>query len=511
MAVPIVGSTYDAVVVGAGPNGLSAAICLAREGLSVLVMEAESTAGGGCRSEQSTLPGFVHDPCSTVHPLGMSSPFFKSLELERDGLEWIEPPACVAHLLADGTAVLMEKSLTATAERLGRDGEEYVRLLGPFVESFERLMAMILGPLRMPADPWLLARFGWTALQSLQHVARQRFQGEAAPALLAGIAAHAMLPLDRAATTSFALVLGAAAHAVGWPLAKGGSQAISDALVASLRRFGGELVVGERVTQRSRLPNARAYVFDVTPRQLLDLLGDAMPRRYARRLERFRYGPGVFKMDWALDGPIPWKDPRCRQVGTVHLSGSFADVSAAEAAVHAGGIAALPFTLLVQPSLFDPSRAPPGAHTAWAYCHVPQASEWDVSAAIEAHIERFAPGFGKLVRARHCKNAQDMQRFNQNYVGGDINGGLADIGQLLFRPVMRLDPYATALDDVFLCSSSTPPGGGVHGMCGYWAAQSVLRKRFRDLHGAKLRLTRDRLTPYRDVIVPDRTAAARTV
>jgi phytoene dehydrogenase-like protein len=512
--VPIVSSTYDAVVVGAGPNGLSAAICLAREGLSVLVMEAESTAGGGCRSEQSTLPGFVHDPCSTVHPLGMSSPFFRSLALERHGLEWIEPPACVAHLLADGTAVLMERSLAATAEQLGRDGEEYVRLLGPFVRSFERLMAMILGPLRMPADPLLLARFGWTALQSLQHVARQRFHDAAAPALLAGIAAHAMLPLDRAATTSFALVLGAAAHAVGWPLAKGGSQAITDALLASLRRFGAEIALGERVTMRARLPPARAYLFDVTPRQLLGILGDTMPERYARRLARFRYGPGVFKLDWALDGPIPWSDPRCSTAGTVHLSGSLADVSAAEAAVHGGRMADRPFTLLVQPSLFDPSRAPAGSHTAWAYCHVPHASDQDASSAIEAHVERFAPGFRKLIRARHGKNARDMQRFNQNYVGGDINGGLADLGQLLFRPVTRLDPYATAVDDVFLCSSSTPPGGGVHGMCGYWAAQSVLRKRFRDVERqdrSHLRLTRDRLTADGDVIVPDRTDAAHTI
>jgi phytoene dehydrogenase-like protein len=505
------GSMYDAVVVGAGPNGLSAGIALAREGLSVLVIEAEHQAGGGCRSEALTLPGFVHDPCSTVHPLGMSSHFFRSLRLERHGLEWIEPPACVAHLLKDGTAVLMEKSLTATAQRLGRDGPQYVDLLAPFVDRFQRLMEMILGPLRLPADPLLLARFGWTALQSLHRVARHRFSGEAAPALLAGIAAHAMLPLERAGTASFALVLGAAAHAVGWPIAKGGSQAISDALVESLRGFGGELVLGQRITRKSQLPNARAYLFDVTPRQLLEILGDVMPAHYARRLSRFRYGPGVFKMDWALDGPIPWRDPRCRQAGTVHLSGSLNDVSAAESSVHAGGIAARPFTLLVQPSSFDPSRAPPRAHTAWAYCHVPHGSACDASAAIEAHVEHFAPGFRRLIRARHSRNARDMQRFNQNYVGGDINGGLADIGQLLFRPVLRSDPYATALEDVFLCSSSTPPGGGVHGMCGYWAAQSVLRKRFPDVRRAQLGLARDRLAADGDVVVPDRTAAARAI
>jgi phytoene dehydrogenase-like protein len=499
------------VVVGAGPNGLSAAIVLAREGLSVLVIEAEAEAGGGCRSEASTLPGFIHDPCSTVHPLGMSSPFFRSLRLERHGLEWIAPDACVVHLLSDGAAVLMEKSLASTAERLGEDGPEYERLLAPFVERFDRLMAMILGPLRLPADPLLFARFGLTALQPLQWAARQRFRGEAAPALLAGIAAHAMLPLDRAATTSFALVLGAAAHAVGWPIAKGGSRAISHALVESLRGFGGELTLSQPITRRAELPRARAYLFDVTPRQLLDIFGDAMPSPYARRLARFRYGPGVFKIDWALAGPIPWKNPLCREAPTVHLAGSLAEVSAAEAAVHAGAIAGRPFTLLVQPTLFDPSRAPSGAHIAWAYCHVPHGSTWDASVAIETQIERFAPGFRRLIRARSQKNACDMQRFNRNYIGGDINGGLADLGQLLFRPVTRADPYATALEDVFLCSSSTPPGGGVHGMCGYWAAQSVLRKRFRDIQPASSRDARNGLTADRDIVVPDRADAARTV
>jgi phytoene dehydrogenase-like protein len=488
---------YDAVVVGAGPNGLSSAIVLARAGLSVLVIEGESKAGGGCRSEALTLPGFVHDPCSTVHPLGMSSYFFKSLALEQYGLEWVQPGACVAHLLTDGTAVLMDRSLAVTADRLGRDGPAYAQLLAPFVEHFDRLMAMILGPLRVPSDPLLLGRFGWTALQSLRRVARQRFRDQAAPALLAGIAAHAMLPLDRSATASFALVLGAAAHAVGWPLARGGSQSLSDALVACLQHHGGELVLGERVTRLDRLPKARAYLFDVTPRQLLGIVGGAMPRAYARRLERFRYGPGVFKMDWALDGPIPWQDPHCRQAATVHLSGSLADITAAEAAVHAGKIAERPFTLLVQPSLFDPSRAPPSAHTAWAYCHVPHGSTGDASAAIEAHVERFAPGFCRLIRARSMKNAADMERFNQNYIGGDINGGLADLGQLLFRPVTRLDPYATAIDDVFLCSSSTPPGGGVHGMCGYWAAQTVLRKLFPEVKRAGEALVPHALNPCR--------------
>lgn len=473
-------AAYDAVVVGAGPNGLSAAIALARAGLSTLVIEGEQQPGGGCRSQALTLPGFVHDTCSTVHPLGMSSHFFASLGLERFGLQWVHPPVGLAHLLSDGTPIILEKSLTATANALGEDGPAYTRLLEPFVQSFDRLMWMILGPLRPPKDPLLLARFGASALTSLSHLCRSRFSGSAAPALLAGMAAHAMLPLSWLATTSFALVLGAAAHAVGWPLARGGSQAIATALVACLRALGGEVVLGEPVRSRAQLPRARAYLFDVTPRQLLAILGPELPRGYARRLGRFRYGPGVFKMDWALSEPIPWKDPRCRSACTVHLSGTLDEVSRSEAAVHAGAIAERPFTLLVQPSLFDPSRAPPGQHTAWAYCHVPHGSPWDGTAVLEAHVERFAPGFRDVILARAAKSAVAMERFNPNYVGGDINGGSADITQLLTRPIVSLRPYATGIENVFLCSSSTPPGGGVHGMCGYWAAQSALQRIFPD-------------------------------
>jgi phytoene dehydrogenase-like protein len=498
-------SSYDAVVVGAGPNGLAAAILLARAGLSTLVVEAESSFGGGCRSQELTLPGFVHDTCSSVHPLGMTSPFLAGLGLERYGLEWIEPPGCVTHLLSDGTAVLMERSLEATAERLGRDGPAYIRLFQPFVAQFDRLMAMILGPLRFPSDPLLMSRFGLAALQSLRHLTRQRFAGEAAPALLAGIAAHAMLPLDRAATASFALVLGAAGHAVGWPLALGGSTSITRALVSCLRDLGGELVLNERIEHRAQLPRARAYLFDLTPRQVLGIVGDAMPRDYARRLEHYRYGPGVFKLDWALSAPIPWRDPLCLRASTVHLSGTLDEVSAAERRVHDGSVDARPFTLLVQPSLFDASRAPPPAHTAWAYCHVPNGSTWDATEAIESHIEHFAPGFRSVILARASKNAMQMQQFNQNYVGGDINGGLADVTQLLFRPVTRVDPYATAIDNVFLCSSSTPPGGGVHGMCGYWAARSVLRKLFPEHLSRAL----ETLTPQHSAPTYDKRSAAQ--
>lgn len=476
---------YDAVIVGAGPNGLGAAVALAREGLSTLVIEACATAGGGCRSSALTLPGFVHDPCSAVHPLGAASPFFRSLGLERHGLTWVDSPALLAHILPDGRAVCLERSLESTAAKLGPDGDAYRELMAPFVARFDDLYMAVLGPLHLPKDPLLLARFGLLALRSLRGLAAGRFSQAPARALLGGIAAHAMLPLDATATASFALVLAIAGHAAGWPIARGGSQAIADALVACLREHGGELQVGRTVTSLAELPRARAYLFDVTPRQLLAIAGDRLPQGYRRRLERFRYGPGVYKMDWALKGPIPWRDPACARACTVHLSGSIDDIDAATHAVHAGGIAERPFVLLAQPTLFDPTRAPEGMHVAWAYCHVPHGSTLDASAAIEAHIERWAPGFRDLIVARSTRDALEMQRYNANYVGGDINGGQADLWQLFTRPVARVDPYSTPADDIFLCSSSTPPGGGVHGMCGYWAARSVLARvfgrRMRDL------------------------------
>ena len=469
----------DVVVVGAGPNGLAAAIALARAGLTTLLVEAEHTPGGGARTEELTLPGYRHDVCSTVHPLGAASPFFRSLKLERFGLSWIHPPAPLAHVLSEGEVVVLERSVADTAERLGRDGPAYRSLMEPFAERFDELAPMVLAGLRVPRSPLLLARFGLVALRSMCGLARGRFREPAAGALLAGIAAHSMVPLDAAGTASFALVLGAAGHAVGWPIAPGGSEAIVSALLASYKEAGGELATGVRVSSLGDLPRARAYVLDVTPRQLLAIAGERFTPGYRRALERYRYGPGIFKMDWALSEPIPWRDPACRRAATVHLSGDLAHIALAEAMAHRDGVADSPFVLLVQPSLFDPGRAPPGRHTAWAYCHVPHGSDRDLTASFEALVERFAPGFKDCVLARRATTARDLERHNPNNIGGDIAGGMSDLRQLFFRPVVSLDPSATSAPDVFLCSSSTPPGGGVHGMCGYWAARSVMRKVFR--------------------------------
>jgi phytoene dehydrogenase-like protein len=468
----------DAVVVGAGPNGLAAAIVLARAGRRVVVLEGEDTPGGGCRSAELTLPGFVHDTCSTVQALALASPFMKALPLEDHGLELAHPDAPLAHPLDDGTAVVLERSIEATAAGLGPDARAWRRLLGPLVRDSDALFRELLGPLRPPRRPLPMARFGLSAIRSTHALARSRFEGERARALLAGCSAHSMLSMRTPASAAFGLVLLMTAHAVGWPVARGGSQRLADALVDHLRSLGGTVETGRRVESLDELgPGAAPVLLDVTPRQLLRIAGGRLPERYRRRLSRYRYGPGIFKLDWALDGPIPWTAPEAARAGTVHLGGTLDEIAASEDAVARGEHSERPFVLLVQATPFDRSRAPEGKHTVWAYCHVPNGSARDMTPAIEAQIERFAPGFRDLIAARSAMDSAEVERRNPNYVGGDINAGLQDVRQLFTRPVARPVPYSTPLPGVFLCSASTPPGGGVHGMGGYWAARAALRSR----------------------------------
>jgi phytoene dehydrogenase-like protein len=472
-------STPDAVVVGAGPNGLAAAITLARAGRSVLVVEASPTVGGGTRSAELTLPGFVHDVCSTVHPLGVASPFFKTLALRDHGLEWVFPEVEAAHP-DDGPAVLLQRSLEATAEGLGADGDAYRRALAPFVEAADRLVPDLLAPLwPLPRHPLLMARFGWKAMASARSAARRLFRGERARGFFAGLGAHSILPLESAFTAGFGYVFSLLGHAAGWPVARGGSQRIADALASCLRSLGRAVETGRRVTSLEELPPARAMLLDLTPRQIVRIAGRRLPARYRRALERYRYGPAAFKLDLALSGPIPWKDPACARAATVHLGGTLDEIAAAERAPHAGQSAQRPFVLLAQQSLFDATRAPAGSHTAWAYCHVPHGSTLDVTDRIEAQIERFAPGFRELILARHVTTPTALERYDENYVGGDIAGGSAAFPQLFLRPGARLVPYATPDPRLFICSSSTPPGAGVHGMCGYHSARVVLERALR--------------------------------
>ena len=470
----------DAVVVGAGPNGLAAAITLARAGCSVTVLEAEDTAGGGCRSAELTLPGFVHDVCAAIHPLGASSPVFSGLPLADHGLRWAHPDAPAAHPLPDGRAAVLERSLPATADGLGGvDGRAWRRLVGPLVDHWDDLTDSILGPmLRVPRHPVTLTRFGLRAVRPAAALARRRFEGEAARGLFAGLAAHAILDLGSPLTSSFGLTFAASGHAVGWPAAAGGSQRLTDALVSYLGTLGGTVETGQRVTSLADLPPARAVLFDLTPRQVAAIAGARLHRRLRRRLNRFRYGPASFKIDYALDGPVPWTAAGCHRAGSVHVGGTLDEVVAAERDVVEGRHPERPYVLTAQPSRFDPTRAPAGRHTFWAYCHVPRGSTVDVTAAVEAQIERFAPGFRDLVLARHTMFPADLERHNANNVGGDVAGGSHGGLQLVARPRLALDPYRLAIDglDAYLCSSSTPPGAGVHGMCGWWAAQSALER-----------------------------------
>ncbi|MGD0385880.1 MAG: NAD(P)/FAD-dependent oxidoreductase [Solirubrobacteraceae bacterium] len=466
----------DAVVVGAGPNGLAAAIELARSGRSVHLIEGSERIGGGTRTAELTLPGFHHDVCSAVHPLALGSPFLRTLPLREHGLELLQPPVQAAHPLDDGTAVLLQRSLDETAEALGADARAYRALVGHFAREWDRLAEFVLAPAtRPPRSPLLAARFGALGATPAELCARTVFRTPAARALLGGMAAHSMRPLSAPGTTAFALVLLALGHACGWPVARGGSERIAVAMRAELEALGGTLECDRPIASLHELPPSRAVLFDVTPRQLLAIAGDALPARYRAALARYRYGPGVFKVDYALSGPVPWTAPAAREAGTVHLAGPLRDIAASERAVARGETAPRPYVLAAQQSLIDGSRAPAGSHTLWAYCHVPNGSNVDMTQAIERQIERFAPGFGDLVLARATRDPAALEAENPNCVGGDIGGGLASLWQVLARPTLRANPYTTPNPRLLLCSSSTPPGGGVHGMCGFHAARAALR------------------------------------
>jgi phytoene dehydrogenase-like protein len=467
--------TPDAVVVGSGPNGLAAAITLAEKGRSVLLLEAAETAGGGTRTLELTLPGFLHDICSTIHPLAEASPFFRQLPLAEHGLDLVHPEAPLAHPLDDGTAVMLERSVEETAAGLGPDAEEYRKLMAPFVDRSDRLEPFLFGRSPLARHPLLAARFGLVGLRSAEGAVR-RFEGERARALLAGLAAHSIQDLHRMPTASFGLVLAILGHVHGWPVVRGGSQRLADALVSYLRSLGGAVETGRRVDSLSELPRGGLTMLDLTPRQVLRVADGRLPTRYSRALRRFRYGPGVFKVDWALDGPVPWTAPEVGRAATVHLGGTFEEIAESESAVWRGEAPERPFVLAAQQTLFDDSRAPAGKHTFWAYCHLPNGSNVDMTDRIETQIERFAPGFRDLVLERSARGPAELERYDENYVGGDINGGVQDLRQLYTRPVVRINPYATPVKGLYLCSSSTPPGGGVHGLCGWYAARSAVRR-----------------------------------
>lgn len=469
------GERYDAVVVGAGPNGLTAAILLARAGKSVLVLEAHEKIGGGCRTAELTLPGFHHDVCAAIHPMGVLSPVFRELHLEKYGLEWVQTPAPLAHPLPEGRAALLRYSLDETATALQEDGHAWRRTFGPFLKDSAAFFGEILRPIRIPSHPLMMARFGLTALRSAE-TAIERFRTDEARALFTGCAAHAILPLSRAGTASFGLVLALAAHAIGWPAARRGSQAIIDAMERALRSAGGQLRTSYPVRSLREVPPSDVVLFDVSPIQLAQIASDELPSGYAQRLRRFQMGPGVFKVDWALNGPIPWKNADCALAATVHVGGTAEEIIRSEYEMGNGQVPEKPFVLVAQQSMSDHTRAPAGKHTGWAYCHVPAGCTVDMTDKIELQIERFAPGFRDLILARHTRSPEQYESYNANFIGGDIGGGANTLMQFLFRPIPRWNPYSTPNPRLFLCSSSTPPGGGVHGMCGYWAAQSALKR-----------------------------------
>lgn len=472
-------SLYDAVVVGSGPNGLSAAIVLARARLSVLVLEANATIGGGTRSLELTLPGFLHDVCSAVHPMAVASPFFRSLPLRDYGLEWIDPPLSLVHPFEDSPPAWLERGVDATGATVHPDTDAYRRLLAPLVRHWEQLVPEILAPpLHLPSRPFTLAGFGMRALWPASTLARMAFRGKRARALFAGLAAHSIVALEKPATAAIGLVLAAAGHACGWPIPRTGSQRIADALAGYLRSLGGVIETNAKVDAIENLPPSRAVLLDLTPRQVMRVAATRLPANYLRSLGRFSYGPGIFKIDWALAEPIPWTYPECLRTATLHLGGNLEEIEAGERDAWAGRHSEKPFVLLAQPSLFDPTRAPAGRHTGWAYCHAPHGSTRDLTEVIELQVERFAPGFRDIILARDTKNCVQLEQSNANLIGGDIGGGANNLRQLLARPVLTHDPYRTPAKGLYICSASTPPGGGVHGMCGYHAARSALKHTF---------------------------------
>jgi phytoene dehydrogenase-like protein len=463
----------DVIVVGSGPNGLAAAIRMAQAGRSVLVLEAADTPGGGARSAELTASGFIHDICSSVYPLTVCSPFFRTLPLEQHGLKWVYPTAALAHPFDNGSAALLYQSVEKTAATLGDDSRSYQRLMGDFVKKWEDLLEDVLAPLRLPRHAFFFARFGLHAIRSARAIAHAYFRREPARTFFAGLAAHSMLPLEKLTTAGVGLMLAVLGHAAGWPFAQGGSQQLTNSLVSFLRSLGGQVITGVRVESLDQLPPAQTILLDVTPRQLLTIAAGRLPNSYRSKLERYRYGMAAFKLDWALHQPIPWRAKECLQAGTVHLGGSLHEISRSERAAWKGSPAERPFVLLSQPSLFDSTRAPVGKHTAWAYCHVPNGYTGDMTKAIEDQIERFAPGFRDCVIARSVMSPADLEKHNPNLVGGDIGGGAALLSQLFLRPTASM--YRTPLPGMYLCSSSTPPGAGVHGMCGFFAAEATLK------------------------------------
>lgn len=475
-------SVYDAVVVGSGPNGLAAAITMLKAGKRVLIVEAGSTTGGGMRtSEDLTLPGFKHDICSAIHPLGVGSPFFRSLPLKEFGLEWVFAPVSLAHPLDNGQTALLQNSVEETARTLAEDSENYRRIIQPLISRWDLILPEILAPFHFPRHPLALLRFGLSAIRPAYRFAKGKFNSALTRGFFAGLSAHSIVPLERPITTSFGLVLGVLGHTVGWPMPRGGSGSIAKALEAYVRSLGGEFVLNTHVRSLKDLPETEVTMFDLTPRQILEIAGERLPGRYRRQLEKYRYGPGVFKMDFALSSPVPFRSPECTMAAVVHLGGTLEEITFSENEVWQGKHPERPFVLLAQQSLFDDFRAPAGKHTLWAYCHVPNGSAFDMSERLIAQIERFAPGFRSTILSQHKMTCSDFQSYNNNYVGGDINGGVQDWKQLFTRPVLSLTPYRTPLKGFYICSSSTPPGGGVHGMCGYYAARTALK----DIYGIK--------------------------